>query len=195
MDADPWGLGYKIFSRKLASFASSTPRDAAPMNNIVGTLFPEHPRRLDHPAPPDPIEIPVFTGTELSIAVSSMRYRRAPGPDRLPAELLKAICASHPRILLDTYNSCLKAGIFPARWKAARLVLISKGKGPAESTSAYRPLCMLDTAGKLLEKLLKPRLKAAIIAAGDLAPQQYSFRRGKSTIDAVEEMVNAAKAT
>ena len=187
MDADPWRLGYKIVSRKLASFASSTPRDAAAMNNIVGTLFPEHLRRLDHLAPPDPIKIPVFTGTELSIAVRSMRNKRAPGPDRLPAQLLKAICVSHPCILLDMYNSCLKAGIFPARWKTARLVFISKGKGPADSPLAYRPLCMLDTAGKLLEKLLKPRLQAAIIAAGDLAQRQYGFRRGKSTIDAVQE--------
>ena len=147
------------------------------MNNIVGTLFPEHPRRLDHPAPSDPIEKPVFTGPELSIAVRSMRNKRAPRPDRLPAELLKAICGSHPRILLDMYNSCLKAGIFPARWKTARLVLISKGKGPADNPSAYHPLCLLDTAGKLLEKLLKLRQQAAIIAAGDLAPRQYGFRR------------------
>ena len=195
LDADPWGLGYKIVTRKLASFTSSAPRDAATINKIVGTLFPEHPRRPDHPAPHDPIEIPVFTGTELSIAVRSMRNKRAPGPDGLPAELLKAICSSHPSILLDMYNSCLKAGIFPARWKTARLVLISKGKGPADSPSAYRPLCMLDTAGKLLEKLLKPRLQAAIAAAGDLAPRQYGFRRGKSTIDAVQKVGNAAKST
>ena len=104
----------------------STPRDAATMNNIVGTLFPEHPRRLDNPDPPDPIKIHVFTGTELSIAVWSMRKKRDSGPDGLLAELLKAICVSHPRILLDMYNSCLKAGIFPARWKTARLVLISR---------------------------------------------------------------------
>ena len=49
--------------------------------------------------------------------------------------------------------------------------------------------------GKLLEKLLKLRLQAAIAAAGDLAPRQYGFRRGKSTIDAVQEVVNAAKST
>ena len=97
LDADPWGLGYKIVTRKLASFASSTPRDAATMNNIVGTPFPEHLRRLDYPDPADSIEIPVFTGTELFIAVRSMWNKRAPWPDGLPAELLKAICGSHSR--------------------------------------------------------------------------------------------------
>ena len=50
-------------------------------------------------------------------------------------------------------------------------------------------------AGKLLEKLLKLRLQAAIGAAGDLAPRQYGFRRGTFTIVAVQEVVNAAKST
>ena len=122
-----------------------------------------------------------------------MGSKRAPGPDGLPAELLKAICGSNSSILLDMYSSCLKAGIFSARWTTARLVLISKGKGPAESPSAYRLLCILDTAGNLLEKLLKPRLQDAISAARDLAPRQYGFRQGKSSIDAVQEVVNGAK--
>ena len=50
-------------------------------------------------------------------------------------------------------------------------------------------------AGKLLEKLLKLRLQAAIGAAGDLALRQYGFRRGTFTIVAVQEVVNAAKST
>ena len=54
---------------------------------------------------------------------------------------------------------------------------------------------MLDTVGKLLEKLLKPRLQAAISTAGDLTLRQYGVRRGKSTIDAVDEVVNADKLT
>ena len=195
MDNYPWGLGYKIVMRKLATFGSSAPKDALTMTNIVRALFPEHPRRPDRPATSGPFETPLFTNMELSIAIKSLRNKRAPGPDGLPAELLKAIGGSHPRLLLDMYNSCLKAGIFPARWKTARLVLISKGKGPADSPTAYRPLCMLDTAGKLLEKLLKPRLQAAISASGDLAPRQYGFRRGRSTIDAVQEVVNAARST
>ena len=51
-------------------------------------------------------------------------------------------------------------------WKKQRLVLISKGKGYPEDPSAYRPLCVLDTLGKLLERLLKPRLSAAIENSG-----------------------------
>lgn len=37
-----------------------------------------------------------------------------------------------------------------------------QGKGPLDSLSSNRPVCMLNTAGKLLETLLKPRLLDAI---------------------------------
>lgn len=40
-------------------------------------------------------------------------------------------------------------------WKIARLVLIGKGKGSVDSQVSYRPLCMLVTVGKLLERMLK----------------------------------------
>ena len=74
-------------------------------------------------------------------------------------------------------------------------MLIGKGKGPADAPSSYRPLCMLNTAGKLLEKLVRPRLQAAIRAAGDLSEREYGFRTGRSTIDAIKEVVKAAKGT
>ncbi|XP_033228825.1 uncharacterized protein LOC117180435 [Belonocnema kinseyi] len=42
VDKDPWGLGYKIVTRKLGRLTSVGLRDAGKMENIVGTLFPTH---------------------------------------------------------------------------------------------------------------------------------------------------------
>ena len=44
---------------------------------------------------------------------------------------------------------------------------------------------MLDTAGKVLEKLIRPRLLTAVKAGGDLSNKQFGFRSGKSTADVV----------
>ena len=107
---------------------------------------------------------------------------------------MKAVARFNPQLLLDAYNSCLKTGTFPKRWKIQHWVLLSKGKSDPSSPSAYRPLCMLDTAGKLLEMLLKIRLKVAIHEAGDLSDSQYGFRNGRSTVDAVQEVVATAYA-
>lgn len=53
--------------------------------------------------------------------------------------------------------------------------------------SSYRPLYMLDTPGKVLEKLLKPPVLSAVQAAGDLSNRQYGFRRIRSMVDAIQK--------
>lgn len=78
-----------------------------------------------------------------------------------PADSLKAIAHTCSHVLLNAYNACLKEVVFPQEQKAQKLVLISKGKRVPRTPGAYDPLCLLNTAGKLLEKLLKPRLLAA----------------------------------
>lgn len=71
------------------------------------------------------------------------------------------IAAGRPTVLLNM-NACLEAGIFSEFWKKQRLVLTSKGKRDSSLPVAYRPLYMLDTVRQLYERLLKPRLEAAI---------------------------------
>ena len=90
-------------------------------------------------------------------------------------------------------NGCLKKGIFSKQWKVQRLVLIGKGKGDPNSASAHRLLCLLDIAGKVLEKIMRPRLQSAVQAAGGLSDRQFGFRPGPSTIDAVRTVVNIAE--
>lgn len=107
--------------------------------------------------------------------------------------MLKLVAEQDLQLLLSMYNACLAAGVFCTSWKTARLVLIGKGKGDPALPSFYRPLCMLDTAGKVLERLLRPRLLAAIAAAGNLSPRQYGFRVGRSTVDAIQEVAEATR--
>ncbi|KAJ8975986.1 hypothetical protein NQ317_016232 [Molorchus minor] len=194
VDTDPWGLGYKIVMRKLGSYSPRPSMDANQMGHIVDTLFPSFPERVEQAEQEMPEEIPPFTEEELEQAVASLQGGKAPGPDGVPAEALKAIVRSHPDMLLHLYNSCLTEGVFPRIWKVQRLVLINKGKGDPASPSAYRPLCMLDTPGKLLERLLKPRIAEAVQQAGGLSERQYGFRKGRSTVGAIGEVVSAVEA-
>ena len=89
-------------------------------------------------------------------------------------------------MLLGAFNAPLATCGFLSRWKVARLVLISKGKGDLMAP------CLV-VAGKLLEKLIKPRLTGPICAAGDYSPTQYGFRAGRSTIDAIEKVPKRQK--
>lgn len=94
-----------------------------------------------------------------------------------------------------TMNDCLGALTFPPRWKRARLVLIRKGANkPPDAPSSYRPICMLDSTGKLLERLLLQRLEKHLGEHGDRrrAPNQFGFRKGISTETAINSVLNIA---
>ena len=120
--------------RKFGAFAKNAPMDAEKIDRIFDALFPTHPKRPQDPRIPENLEAPPFTLVELKRAVCSLKSKKAQGTDELPAEVLNTVARIHPELLLDMYNSCLKAGVFYSRWKEARLVLVGKGKGPAGLT-------------------------------------------------------------
>lgn len=71
-------------------------------------------------------------------------------------------------------------------WRRAKLVLLRKEGKPAESPSAYRPICLLDEAGKLFERVIAGRFDRHLSRNGpDLQEKQYGFRGGRSTMDVI----------
>ena len=74
-----------------------------------------------------------------------------------------------------------------------KVVLLSKENKPPDEPSSYRPLCMLDIAGKLFQRIISVRLEAAIQQVGSLCDNQFGFRKGRSTIDAINRVVAVAK--
>lgn len=194
LNNDPWGLGYKLVLKKLRARISTPDLKEATIEEIVNTLFPTYESVQNDEPPPNGQSPPLFTETELKFAARALKNKKTPGPDGIPSEILKIIAEEKPQLLLRMYNCCLQEGVFPEVWKRQQLVLVSKGKGDPESPSAYRPLCMLDTAGKLLEILLKPRIHAALENAGGLSARQHGFRLGRSTIGAIEDVIEGVKA-
>ncbi|CAB0037522.1 unnamed protein product [Trichogramma brassicae] len=53
---------------------------------------------------------------------------------------------------------------------------------------------MLNTAGKLLEMIIADRLEAVTESPAGLADSQFGFRKGRSTIDAIQKVLSTAKA-
>lgn len=194
INENPFGLGYKIAMKKLGANKPPAVMDEKSMKNIVESLFPAHESRTDNKETRSSAPAELFTVEELQEAAHNLKTKKAPGPDGIPAEVLKEIAVQRPGMLLTMFNKCLEEGIFPTVWKRQHLVLISKGKGETTSPSSYRPLCLLDTAGKLLEKLLKPRLTAAINNSGGFSSRQHGFRPKRSTIGALKDVVEVVEA-
>lgn len=84
------------------------------IEKIVDALFPSHPVRPNNDLGGE-MEFPLFTAEELEKAVLSMKTKKAPGPDGIPTEVMKAVYHNSPHLLLRMYNACLAAGVFPKR--------------------------------------------------------------------------------
>lgn len=195
IEEDPWGLAYKIVTKKLLG-RKPIPGVTEPTwaKQIVETLFPTRERRTRIKTERRVVtqETP-FSSGELREAAKSLKLGKAPGPDMIPNEVLKLVVEEWPEFLLETYNACLRDGRFPNCWKEQTLVLLHKTGKPLNEPSSYRPLCMLDSLGKMLEKLIANRLSQQIETQGGLSDRQYGFRRGRSTIDAIATVVANAK--
>jgi hypothetical protein len=190
VDADPWGLPYKIAFRKLGA------RSQGPEIHVLGgveavaaALFPA----IDNLPDDDEIQAEwsdndAVTADELAAAAKRLGNKKAPGPDGLPNEAIRAAVEAHPVDTLCIMNECLRQGCFPRQWKKARLVLIHKAGKPKDQPAGYRPLCMLDGASKLLERIVVDRMEDALEIRGGLSESQYGFRKGRSTMDAIEKV-------
>jgi len=74
------------------------------------------------------------------------------------------------------------------------LVLLHKEGKDATTPSAYRPICLLDEAGKLFERVVTNRLVQHLKQVGpDISDAQYGFREGLSTVDAIQCVRNLAE--
>ncbi|CAB0035450.1 unnamed protein product [Trichogramma brassicae] len=166
----------------------NSPSSPSMVRRIVAALFPHVP---DEPAPPPPLQagavVPAVTLEELRGACRRIKNHTAPGPDGVPNSAIKFAIDAHPDIFMQVYTVCLRTGVFPACWKRQRLVLLPKPGKPPEEPSSYRPLCMLDTAGKILERIICDRLEAHHRdPEGPLGTTSTASGRGRSTINAIE---------
>jgi hypothetical protein len=110
----------------------------------------------------------------------------APGPDGIPGRAWAETMDTMAPRLRHLFTRCLKEGVYPREWRMARLVLLRKEGRPLDSPSAYRPICLLDEVGKLLERVLAACLEAHMTRrVPGWHDSQYGFRRGLSTVDAV----------
>ncbi|CAB0040802.1 unnamed protein product, partial [Trichogramma brassicae] len=173
----------------------NSPSSPSMVRRIVAALFPHVP---DEPAPPPPplqagAVVPAVTLEELRGACRRIKNHTAPAPDGVPNSAIKLAIDAHPDIFMQVYTVCLRTGVFPACWKRQRLVLLPKPGKPPEEPSSYRPLCMLDTAGKILERIICDRLEAITESLEGLSDHQYGFRKGRSTINTIENIIATAR--
>ncbi|XP_011883615.1 PREDICTED: uncharacterized protein LOC105570779, partial [Vollenhovia emeryi] len=182
LNEDPWGRPYRLVMNKLASGAPPAVEslEVGLLDTVVRTLFPPggggdngrgDPREEEEePEWSEDIEI---TEAELARAVKRIKPNKAPGPDGIQGQIWKIAMGEMSERVRALYNACLRARRFPGDWKKSNLVLIPKPGKPANTPGAYRPICLLNEVGKILERILVARLSGHLEGRAEgLSPRQ-----------------------
>lgn len=203
LDQDPWGRPYKMVRNKLRPPAPPTTEMMEPqlLQTVISGLFPS-PGQFTPPAmvppsrePPIITEIPSVSDVEIDSATDRLKAKKkAPGPDGVPGRVLEVALKHLKARLCEIFDACLRSGKFPTVWKEGRLCLLRKEGRPLDSSSAYRPIVLLDEVAKFFERILAGRIIQHLKEMGpDLAEQQYGFRTNRSTVDAILELKRLAQ--
>lgn len=209
LDDDPWGLAYKLVRKKLRKWSPPVAENLEPdlLGEVLDNLFPEPTAREqvgrdDERGEGDPqLEQPQWdeawdvSEDETTWAIRRMLERNAaPGPDGVPARAVALAYGVLGTEIRGALTSCLRHGYFPEEWKRANLVLLHKEGRGENLPSSYRPICLLDELGKVLERVISRRIQERLSGVGpNLHECQFSFRRGLSTMDAVLWVKNFAQ--
>ena len=184
-----WGSAYQIVKRKIAPTPLNMENDFK--REVLKTLFPQ--RGVAEWPILNSVEVKEFTEEEVEQASRRMKNGKAPGPDRIPAEIIKLVVREFKNTVCLAMNSVLKTGIIPKEWKTARIILIRKGGKDENDPRSYRPICLLNTFGKLFEQLLVARINVEL-QENNLSPAQFGFRKGFSITGAIKKIVDIAQA-
>ena len=109
---------------------------------------------------------------------------KANGPDEISATMLKATAHSIAPGITLLFQKSIKPGALPKEWKVSAINSIPKS-GNKNKVNNYRPMSLLSIISKLLEKHMHKLILSHIESVTPLAPQQWGFRAGRSTVSAL----------
>jgi len=128
--------------------------------------------------------------TKLKKIMKSLRTKNTCGYDEISNCIIKLTAPFIISPLTYICNAVLSTGIFPDRLKYAVVKRIFK-EGNKQEISNYRPISLLTSFSKIIEKLIYARLHAHNDMNNILVQEQYGFWTHSSTEQAVFTLINS----
>ena len=128
------------------------------------------------------------TEIEVQKLIDKLEPKKSSGYDNINNILLKELKHIVTEPLSIIFNNSLVEGIFPEKMKKAKVVPLHKGKNHDETTN-YRPISLLITILKILEKVMYTRVYNFLYNTWQLYASQYGFRKHHACDQAVGELV------
>ncbi|GFS22439.1 endonuclease-reverse transcriptase [Elysia marginata] len=123
-----------------------------------------------------------ITCLEIEKAIAKRKSNRAPGEDRITADMLKAYLSMSAKCLVSLFKKVWSGEKVPDAWKKGTLIKLPK-KGDLSQCNNWRGINLLSVPGKIFCPVILYRIKFSVDKA--LREEQAGFREGRSCVDQI----------
>ena len=140
---------------------------------------------LEQPGPRC-LEDIIFTEDDIVESVKRIPTQSSPGPDGIPAKLLKECIHQLKKPLYKLWRTSLDQGKVPENVKFSHVSPIFK-KGDKSLPKNYRPISLTSHVGKLFERLVVKHITGYLNSMNLFNSEQHGFRTGRSCLSQLLE--------
>ena len=168
----------KYFSSVGKNFAIKIPKSKNSVDSYLEKLQSNHKSFFFKPC----------DESEIYDVISALPLKSSHGYDNISNILLKTIAHEISLPLSILVNQSLAQGEFPSMMKLAEVVPLFKSKSRNMETN-YRPISLLTTMSKVLEKIVYVRVYKFLTITEQISVNQYGFRSKHSCEHAVGQLI------
>lgn len=128
------------------------------------------------------------TYEEVQKTIDSLKPKTSAGIDEISAKVAKSCKEEIANPLTTIINKSFQQGIFPSKLKTAKVYPKFKN-GATTETSSYRPISLLPTFSKIIEKIALTRLLLHLEQNSLLTNYQHGYLKGRSTNTALIQLI------
>jgi hypothetical protein len=125
---------------------------------------------------------------EVVVMVKQLKSKPSSGYDDIPITVVKDNIDILAGSLASFLNQCVNNSVFPEQYKTAKVIPVYK-KGSKTDLKNYRPISLLPTVSKLLEKVMKDRLDRHLYLNKIINERQFGYQKSRGTNEAISNLI------
>ena len=125
---------------------------------------------------------------EVVLHAESIDSSKSSCVEGISTSVCKDLLTYVPGYFLHIFKSSILKGIFPRDWANGLITVIPK-TGKASDPANWRPITQTSIFAKIFEKIIHNRVASYFVDNQILSQYQYGFRKGKSTQEAIFDLV------
>lgn len=147
-------------------------------------------QNIQHTPTKQEIAAMITSPRELSKIMQKLPNNKAPGEDTIDYKLLKNLPIKAIVQLTYIINAIMKLQKYPQKWKHSIIIPIQKKGKEKSDPSSYRPISLLNTMGKITEKVILKKIMKAEKKLQINNSAKFGFKPGHNTTQQAVRIVN-----